>query len=227
MSEQVTKTFEHLWLSRYPQPRTCVHDLGPEFVAHEFQTVLEDTGIGSWPTSAQNPQSNGIIKQVHHMITAVIRIIVDSLSPIDTVKKANDIVQDALHKAKHAVHCASHNSLDNISPGALTFQRDMYLNIPLIANVLTLADLRQKQIDKRLMRANAKRKTHDYQVGDQVLVKCALDASSKLKPTYKGTYPIVQVHTNGTVTVLLQPNITERYNVCRIAPYQQPLPIPP
>jgi hypothetical protein len=40
----------------------------------------------------------------------------------------------------------------------------MYLNIPLIANVLTLADLRQKQIDKRLMRANAKRKTHDYQV---------------------------------------------------------------
>jgi hypothetical protein len=44
----------------------------------------------------------------------------------------------------------------------------MYLNIPLIANVLTLADLKQKQIDKCLMRANAKRKTHNYQVGDQV-----------------------------------------------------------
>jgi hypothetical protein len=28
-SEQVTKTFEHLWLSRYPRPRTCVHDCGP------------------------------------------------------------------------------------------------------------------------------------------------------------------------------------------------------
>jgi hypothetical protein len=61
----------------------------------------------------------------------------------------------------------------------------MYLNIPLIANVLTLANLRQKQIDKRLMRANAKRKTHDYQVGDQVLIKRVLDASSKLEPTYK------------------------------------------
>jgi hypothetical protein len=61
----------------------------------------------------------------------------------------------------------------------------MYLNILLIANVLTLADLRQKQIDKHLMRANAKRKRHDYQVGDQVLIKRALDASSKLKPTYK------------------------------------------
>jgi uncharacterized membrane protein YiaA len=58
MSEQVTKTFEHLWLSRYPRPRTCIHDCGPEFVAHEFQTVLEDTGIGSRPTSTQNPQSN-------------------------------------------------------------------------------------------------------------------------------------------------------------------------
>jgi hypothetical protein len=122
MSEQVTKTFECLWLSRYPRPRTCVHDRGPEFVAHKFQTVLEDTGIGSRPTSARNPQSNGIIEQVHHTIAAVIRIIVNSLLPIDTVEKANDIVQDALHKAMHTVHCASHNLLDNISPGALTFR---------------------------------------------------------------------------------------------------------
>jgi transposase InsO family protein len=83
--------------------------------------MLEDRGIGSWPTSARNPQSNGIIEQVHHMIAAIIRIVVDSLSPIDTVKKANDLVQDALHKAMHVVCCASHNSLDNISPGALTF----------------------------------------------------------------------------------------------------------
>jgi transposase InsO family protein len=121
-SEQVTKTFERLWLSCYPQPRTCVHDCGPEFIAHEFQTMLEDTGIGLRPTSPRNPQSNGIFKQVHRTIAAIIRIIVNSLLPIDTVKKANDIVQDALHKAMHAVHCASHNSLDNISPGALRFR---------------------------------------------------------------------------------------------------------
>jgi hypothetical protein len=123
MSKQVTKTFEHLWLSRYPRPITCIHDREPEFVAHEFQTVLEDTGIGLRPTSAQNPQSIGIIKQVHRTIAAVIRIVVDSLSPIDTVEKANDIlVQDTLHKAMHTVHCALHNSLDNISPGPLTFR---------------------------------------------------------------------------------------------------------
>jgi transposase InsO family protein len=109
-SKQVTKTFERLWLSRYPRPRTCIHDCGPEFIAHEFQTMLEDTGIGSRPTSARNPQSNGIIERVHRTIAAVIRIVVDSLSPIDTVEKANDIVQDALHKAMHAVRCASHNS---------------------------------------------------------------------------------------------------------------------
>jgi hypothetical protein len=51
-SEQVTKTIKHLWLLHYPRPRTCIHDRGPEFIAHEFQTMLEDTGIGSWPTSA-------------------------------------------------------------------------------------------------------------------------------------------------------------------------------
>jgi hypothetical protein len=120
--------------------------------------MLEDTGIGLRPTSARNPQYNGIIKQVHRTIAAIIRIIVNSLSPINTVEKANDIVQDALHKAMHVVRSASHNFLDNILPGALTFQQDMYLNILLIANVLTVADLRQKQIDKRLMWANAKRK---------------------------------------------------------------------
>jgi hypothetical protein len=119
-SKQVTKTFECLWLSRYPQPRTCVHDRGPIFVAHEFQSVLEDTGLGSRPTSAQNHQSNGIIEQVHCMITAIIKN--NFLLPIDTVEKANDKLQDALHKAMHVVHCASHNLLDNISPGALTFR---------------------------------------------------------------------------------------------------------
>jgi hypothetical protein len=185
--------------------------------------MLEDTGIGLRPTSAQNPQSNGILEQVHHTVAAIIRIVVNSLSPIDTVnKKANDIVKYTLHKAMHVVHCASHNLLDNILPGALTFRRDMYLDILLIANVLTLADLRQKQIDKHLMRANAKRKTHDYQAGDQVFIKRALDASSKLKPTYKGPYLIVQVHTNGTVTVLLQPNTMEQYNVRCITPSKPP-----
>jgi hypothetical protein len=43
-----------------------------------------------------------------------------------------------------------------------------------------------------------------------------MPAISKLEPTYKGPNPIDQVHTNGTVTVLLQPNTTERYNVRRI-----------
>jgi hypothetical protein len=91
----------------------------------------------------------------------------------------------------------------------------------------TLADLRQKQIDKRLMQANTKCKTHDYQVGGQVLIKRALDASSKLQHTSTGPYSIVQVHTNGTVTILLQPNTMELYNVHHITPYQQPLPVPP
>jgi hypothetical protein len=83
--------------------------------------VLEDTGIGLQPTSARNPQSNGIIEQVHRMIAAI-RVIVNSLLPINTVEKANDIVQDALHKAMHVVHCASHNSLYSLLPGALTFR---------------------------------------------------------------------------------------------------------
>jgi hypothetical protein len=94
----------------------------------------------------------------------------------------------------------------------------MYLDIPPIANVLTLADLRQKQIDKRLMITESVIKFSS---------SVRLIASSKLEPTDKGPYQIVQVHTNGTATVLLQPNTTERYNVRRITPYRQPLPVLP
>ena len=40
-----------------------------------------------------------------------------------------------------------------------------------------------------------------------------------MEARYHGPYPIQQVHNNGTVTILHQPNITERINIRRIKPY--------
>jgi hypothetical protein len=131
-------------------------------------------------------------------------------------------VDDAIHTTIRAVRSASHHSLDDISPGALVFRRDMNLDIPFRTDLLTLRDLRQRQIDKRLLRANAQRRSHDYKVGDQVLVKRELNHSQKLERGFSGPYPVLQVHTNGTLTLRVSANQRVRHNIRRLLPFRAP-----
>ena len=145
-----------------------------------FQTLLRQAGIESKPISSGNPQSNGIIEQVHKTVGLILRVLVQQ-AVFTTREELEAVVDDALHTAIRAIRSASHHSLDNISPGALAFRRDMNLDIPLMADVLTLQQLRQRQIDHRLLRANAGRRSHDFQVGDQVLVKRMLNHSAQME----------------------------------------------
>ena len=57
-------------------------------------------------------------------------------------------VKQALSTAMHAAHCASHGSFLNLSPGTITFRKDMFLDIPLISDVLTLQEAHQEQVDQ-------------------------------------------------------------------------------
>jgi len=57
-----------------------------------------------------------------------------------------------------------------ISPGSIVFHRDMLLPIPIIANLQFLREKRQAVIDKNNLRDNRRRRTHDYAVGDQILI---------------------------------------------------------
>ena len=54
-----------------------------------------------------------------------------------------------------------------IFTGAVVFKRDMFLNIPVFADI-TPRDLRQSQIDKRVLQENSKQKNYNYKVGDRV-----------------------------------------------------------
>ena len=51
----------------------------------------------------------------------------------------------------------------------MAFGRDMFLDIPLIADILDIRNNRQLLVDKRLIRENAKRIKHDYAIDDKVL----------------------------------------------------------
>ncbi|CAB9512351.1 hypothetical protein SEMRO_531_G161360.1 [Seminavis robusta] len=118
----------------------------------------------------------------------------------------------------HACRCASNGTLSNLSSGALAFGRDMYLDIPLIADILTIQKHRQGLIDKRLLKANARRLQHDYAVGDSVYKRNVLSLSDKLRPTFSGPYTITRVYTNSTVELQLSPHLYECIKIRRIKP---------
>ena len=82
----------------------------------------------------------------------------------------------------HVTHCTSHGSLLNLSPGAVVFRQDMFLNIPLISDVLTLQEARQEQVDQHVLQANASCYSYEWKIDDQVLKKEPLSLSDKMKP---------------------------------------------
>ena len=208
---------ENAWLSHYPRPRTIIYDQGPEFLGRGFQTILESHGIKGRPATVKNPQSNSICERLHHTITNVLRPLLH-MHPPHNDEQANNVIDTALQTAAYAARVTIHNSM-KISPGALVFQRDMLLDIPLIADLYLLEQKRQVLINEQLFQANRARILHDYQPQEEVLVlKYNPD---KLAPRAEGPFVIDTVHTNGTVTIRRNPYVIERINIRRIRPFRR------
>jgi hypothetical protein len=96
----------------------------------------------------------------------------------------------------------------------------MVLDLPVIADLISIRNRRQVLIDDNLRRQNLKRRSFDYQVGQDVLVKTVNPA--KLETRAHGPYQVLQVHTNGNVTIQRAPNVLERINIRRVVPYCHP-----
>ena len=83
---------------------------------------------------------------------------------------AKNITDKALSTAQHSLRCGIHTTLGS-SPGALVFNRDMLLNIPLIADWQMLTKKREHLINENLRQANLKRRKYDYEINQKVLKK--------------------------------------------------------
>ena len=189
-----------------------IHDQGSEFMGAPFQDLLRRAGIKSVPTTARNPQGNSIVEAVHKSVGQVLRTLVHVHNP-QTVHQAKAVCDTALAISMHATRCASHQALQHLTPGSFAFRRDMFFDLSLLTDIMALQNTRQQLVDARLFKENSSRINHDYKTGDQILKKSVLSLSDKLKPTFTGPYPILQVHTNGTVTIRLRDNLTERINI--------------
>jgi len=216
-ARRIARLFEDTWLARYPRPIRVIHDQGPEFRG-EFRQLLEQNGIVPHPTTVKNPTANAICERVHLTIANVLCTLMHAHLP-QGVNDVNELIDQSLATAMHATRAAANRSLNNYSPGAVVFQRDMYLDIPLIADIMAITQKREIAINEALLRANRRRVTCDYKVGDKVLIK--VYDPDKLQARWIGPFTATCIHTNGTVTVQLLPMVTDRLNVRRLKPYRE------
>ena len=106
------------------------------------------------------------------------------------------------------------------SPGSLVYNRDMFLDVPLQADWQLIRTRREHLVNENLRRQNAKRRSYDYVQGQKALKK--LHKPTKLGLRTEGPYEVKQVHTNGTLTIQLRQGVTERINIRRLIPYEEP-----
>jgi hypothetical protein len=118
----------------------------------------------------------------------------------------------------HAMRADVHTTLGS-SPGNLVFNRDMFLNIPLIADWHAITQKREHLVNENLIRENNKQRRYDY-VQNQRVLKIR-HTTRKLGHRTAGPYRVLQKHVNQTLTIELKPGISERINIHRVIPYKE------
>jgi hypothetical protein len=76
--------------------------------------------------------------------------------PLQNIANAKEFADKALSIAMHAMRAGIHSTLGS-SPGILVFNRDMFLNIPLIVDWHAITQKREHLIHENLMQENQKR----------------------------------------------------------------------
>ncbi len=158
--ETIARKYAQYWLSHYPWPQRCVHDPGTECIGSKFQTLLEKCRIKDACTSAKNPQANAVCERMHQTVANVLRTLLHS-DPPQNITTAKEFVDEALSIAMHVMRAGIHTTLGS-SPGSLVFKRDMFLNIPLIANWHAITLKQEHLIHVNLLPENQKRRRYDY-----------------------------------------------------------------
>ena len=137
-SKNITQLFANMWLSMYLWPAHVTHDNGGEFIGHEFQEMLRTLGITAKPTTVKNPQANAIVERLHKTMADILRVMIH-VDPPQNEPHTTNMIDNALATVVHASRCAVNHTMQT-SLGAMVFNRDMMINVPLIANLLAIGD---------------------------------------------------------------------------------------
>jgi hypothetical protein len=98
------------------------------------------------------------------------------------------------------------------------FGRDMVLPIKFMADWGAIEQQRQKEMGRNNKRENAFRISHDYKVGDKILLKKPGKHLRKLEAPRTGPHTVTAIYSNGTVCIQ-RVKANERVNIRRFFPY--------
>jgi lipopolysaccharide biosynthesis regulator YciM len=96
--------------------------------------------------------------------------------------------------------------------------RDMVLPIKFRAYWGAIEQQRQKEMGRNNRRENASRISHDYKVGDKILLKQPGKHLRKLEAPRTGPRTVTAMYTNGTLRIQ-KGKVNERVNIRRLFPY--------
>jgi hypothetical protein len=179
-------------------------NVGPEFI-----TLMQRCNIKDVNTTAKNLQANAICERMHQTVGNILRTLLHG-EPAMIISKAKEFIDESLSIAMHAMRLGVHSTVGS-SPGSLVFNRDIFLNIPIVADWEAITKKQEHLINEILMRENSCRRQYDYEINQCVLKKNT--NPRKLGEWTSGPYQITQVHTNGTITIAINENMSERINI--------------
>jgi hypothetical protein len=124
-----------------------------------------------------------------------------------------------LASAEYAILSTFHTTL-KATPWQLVFGRDMVLSIKFMVDWGAIEQQRQKEMGHNNRREIASRISHDYQVGDKILLKKPGKHLRKLEAPRTGAHTVTAIYTNGTVCIK-KGKVNEIVNIRRLFPFFQ------
>ena len=129
---------------------------------------MQQHGIQDAPTTSRNPQGNSVAERLHQTMANVMRTylhqsvqnMIDAYLPLDHPQnemQLTQLIENVLATVTYATRASVSRAL-NTSPGNLVFNRDMFVDVPLISNLAAIRDRRQQLIDENLIRENKKQR---------------------------------------------------------------------
>eukprot|EP00957_Ditylum_brightwellii_P131456 10026330-Ditylum_brightwellii.AAC.1 len=157
----IANVAETTQLTRYPYLTQAVLDRRKEFMALFSEMILKDYGVKKRPITVRNTQANSIIERMHQTIGNMMR----SFDVHSTGIDEKDPWTGILSSVRFATRLTVHTTMQ-ATPMQLVFGRNTILDVMHDADWNCIKQRREELIRKNNELKNKKRKTHNYQIGE-------------------------------------------------------------
>ena len=89
-------------------------------------------------TTVKNPQANGICEQMHRLVADILQVIMRT-TKIENRAQTGQVMDNALVACQHTLCCAVNHTMQT-SPGNLVFQQDMFIDVPVHADLIAICN---------------------------------------------------------------------------------------